>query len=167
MASSPVTLTVQVGGHHAIHIRTILSEYNSRVSTHGFQFAVFVGAAHSLRQSARNRTVLVPAEHLEKIICHLFIQDLAPLDLLQGKLRLMIQLGQDCDLDGTGLRENFVLVKKELLPSGEIPDGRPHLAKVRYLISCFLSLATLTLFIRDPPLMAIMATSGTVRCSFL
>jgi hypothetical protein len=38
----------------------------------------------------------------------------------------MVQLGEDCDFDGTRLRENFVFMKKKLLSSREVFDGNSH-----------------------------------------
>ena len=41
-------------------------------------------------------------------------------------LRLQVQIGENRDLDGTGLGEDFVLVQKEVVAGGEIFDGDAH-----------------------------------------
>ena len=47
---------------------------------------------------------------------------------LRGLLILVIEFRENGDLDGTGLREDFVLTEKERLAGGEVFDGNPHYA---------------------------------------
>ena len=41
-------------------------------------------------------------------------------------LRLQVQIGENRDLNGAGLREDFVLVQTEVLAGGEVLDGDSH-----------------------------------------
>jgi hypothetical protein len=55
---------------------------------------------------------------------------------LRGQLILAVQLRQHCDLDGTGLSEYVIAVKKISSSGGQVFDGYAH-HSIEFLVSLF------------------------------